>query len=47
MIKDMNKIMYILAAAALLLTVGCKKEKVDPTKPSITWTATPASARWK
>ena len=37
MIKDMNKIMYILAAAALLLTVGCKKEKVDPTKPSITW----------
>lgn len=37
MIRDMNKFMYLIAAAALLLAVGCKKEKVDPTKPSITW----------
>ena len=37
----MRKIMYIIAAAAALLAVGCKKEKVDPTKPSVIWESNP------
>ena len=34
----MNKILYVLAAATVLLATGCKKEEVvDPTKPTINW----------
>lgn len=35
--RDMNKLMYFIAAAAVLLAVGCKKEKVDPAAPTIAW----------
>ena len=40
--KDMKKILYVIAAATLLLAVGCKKEKVDPVLPSVTWTGNPS-----
>ena len=33
----MKKALLIIAAATALLAVACKKEKIDPTKPSITW----------
>ena len=34
----MNKILYVIAAALVLLATGCKKEEVvDPTKPAINW----------
>ena len=34
----MNKILYVIAAATVLLAAGCKKEEVvDPTKPTINW----------
>ena len=33
----MKKIMYVIAAAVVLLATGCKKEKFDPTKPTISW----------
>ena len=36
-LKDMNKFWYIIAAAAVLLATGCGKEKVDPSKPTISW----------
>ena len=36
-VSDMNKILYVMAVAAVLLAAGCQKEKVDPTKPTITW----------
>ena len=38
----MKKILYVIAAATLLLAVGCKKEKVDPVLPSVTWTGNPS-----
>ena len=41
----MNKFMYVIAVAAALLAVGCKKEKIDPTKPSITWNGNPGFAQ--
>ena len=40
--KDMKKILYVIAAATLLLAVGCKKEKVDPVLPSVTWAGNPS-----
>ena len=33
----MKKFMYLIAAAAALLAVGCKKEKIDPASPAISW----------
>ena len=33
----MNKVIYIITAAAAILAVGCKKEKIDPAQPSIAW----------
>ena len=34
----MKKILYLIAAATVLLATGCKKEEVvDPTKPTINW----------
>ena len=33
----MNKILYVIAAATAILAVACKKDKVDPVKPNITW----------
>jgi hypothetical protein len=33
----MKKALYLIAAVAAFLAVGCKKEKVDPTKPTINW----------
>ena len=33
----MKKALFITALAMALVAVSCKKEKVDPTKPSITW----------
>ncbi len=34
----MNKILYVIAAATVLLATGCKKQEVvDPTKPTINW----------
>ena len=33
----MKKILYVIAAAMVLLASGCKKEKVDPSKPTISW----------
>ena len=41
----MKKVLFIIAAAAALLTVACKKEKIDPTKPSITWESNPGFAQ--
>ena len=38
----MKKILYVIAAATLLLAVGCKKEKVDPVLPSVTWEGNPS-----
>ena len=38
----MKKILYVIAAATLLLAVGCKKEKVDPVLPSVTWAGNPS-----
>ena len=38
----MKKLVYIIAAAAALLAVGCKKEKVDPAMPSIVWESNPS-----
>ena len=38
----MKKILYVIAAATLLLAVGCKKEKVDPVLPSVTWSGNPS-----
>ena len=32
----MNKFLYVIAAVTLLVS-GCKKEQVDPTKPTISW----------
>lgn len=40
--KDMKKILYVIAAATLLLAVGCKKEKVDPVLPSVSWAGNPS-----
>ena len=40
--KDIKKILYVIAAATLLLAVGCKKEKVDPVLPSVTWAGNPS-----
>ena len=34
---DMNKFLYVIAAATAILAVACKKDKVDPEKPNITW----------
>ena len=34
----MNKFLYVIAAVTVLLAAtGCKKEQVDPTKPTISW----------
>lgn len=33
----MNRFMYVIAAAAAFLAVGCKKEKIDPAQPTIAW----------
>ena len=33
----MKKALLIIAAATALMAVACKKEKIDPTKPSIAW----------
>ena len=33
----MKKALLIIASATALLAIACKKEKIDPTKPSITW----------
>lgn len=41
----MKKVLFIIVAAAALLTVACKKEKIDPTKPSITWESNPGFAQ--
>ena len=41
----MKKVLFIIAAAAALLAVACKKEKIDPTKPSITWESNPGFAQ--
>ena len=38
----MKQILYVIAAATLLLAVGCKKEKVDPVLPSVTWAGNPS-----
>ena len=37
----MKKILYIIAAATVLLATGCKKEKVDPAMPSVAWASNP------
>ena len=37
----MKKILYIIAAATVLLATGCKKEKVDPAMPSVAWDSNP------
>jgi len=34
-------VLIVLAALPVLFLAGCTKEKADPTKPSITWTANP------
>ena len=39
---DMKKLVYIIAAAAALLAVGCKKEKIDPASPAIVWESNPS-----
>lgn len=41
-LKDMNKILYIIAAAAVLLAAGCQKEKVNPAMPSVVWESNPS-----
>lgn len=38
----MKQILYVIAAATLLLAVGCKKEKVDPALPSVSWAGNPS-----
>lgn len=40
-VSDMNKILYVMAVAAVLLAAGCQKEKVDPGMPSVTWESNP------
>ena len=37
----MNKILYVIAAATVLLATGCQKEKVDPAMPSVAWESNP------
>lgn len=37
----MNKILYVIAAAAVLLATGCKKEVIDPAMPSFAWESNP------
>ena len=37
----MKKILYVIAAATVLLASGCKKEKVDPAMPSVAWDSNP------
>ena len=37
----MKKILYVIAAATVLLATGCKKEKVDPAMPSVAWDSNP------
>jgi len=41
----MKKTLLIIAAAAALLAVACKKDKVDTKKPSITWESNPGFAQ--
>lgn len=40
-VNDMKKIMYVIAAAVVLLATGCKKEKFDPAMPSVAWESNP------
>lgn len=40
-VNDMKKILYVIAAAMVLLASGCGKEVVDPAMPNVTWTSNP------
>lgn len=40
----MKRVFLFAAALSALVLTGCKKEKIDPTKPSVTWEANPGFA---